>query len=144
MEHLDFVRPDVDWLADLPRWQRETINEMLKGSSEEVVAQRWLEKSGASTTAGYGTSGFLRSYFDNFIAEFDGIICGDEKYADLRKKAGAVWEKQGNTGLVALLAGTIAIQLNIAAVVLVPVISLCLNAVGRMSVGAYCRTRRGG
>jgi hypothetical protein len=130
------------WLEAISASQRGVIIELLQtGKTEEEISELWLNRIGPDANAGFGTAGSIMTYFSNFRIEMDAFICGDSRYANERAKVSSIWEKQGKSGLIALVAGCIATKIGLAAVVVSPAVALFFHMVTKMGVGAYCKTR---
>lgn len=143
MDEIDWASLGTEgWLDAIPIAQRGAIASLIEtGKSEEEIAELWLNRIGPESNAGFGAGGSISTYFSNFREEIDAFVCGDARYANERKQAKSIWEKQGRNGLVALVAGCIATNIGLAAVALVPVVALLLSLIGKMGTGAYCKTR---
>lgn len=143
MADFDFAHfAQENWIDAIPAAQRGVIQGMLDaGKTEQEIAELWLNRIGPELNVGFGAGASIATYFSNFRDEIDAFVCGDPRYANERGQAAAIWEKQGRNGLVALVAGCIATNIGLAAVALVPIVALFLSLVGKMGVGAYCKTR---
>lgn len=136
---LNFEITKDGWFDGLPKGQIATLESLLAaGNSEEEVAELWLSQFGASTTVGFGAGGVFQHFFTNVKQEFVAFICGDPKYEQERSQAALIWNNQGKVGLVSMVASIVAVNVNLAAAAIVPIIALLFSLVAKIGINAFC------
>lgn len=129
------------WFDGLPIGQSQELKQMLDfGKTEEQVAELFLSSPGADSTSGFGASGPIQNYFLNVKQEFIDFVCGNPKYENERKQVEAIWNKQGKTAVVSMIAAYIAVSVGLTAAAVVPVVALLLSLISKVGVNAFCTT----
>ncbi|MBC9177832.1 hypothetical protein [Pseudoroseomonas ludipueritiae] len=104
---------------------------------EDEAAEFWLSTNGAEFTAGFGAGERSRAYLQSVQSELAKVICGDEKYTELRQSL-VGYVKAGKYTAVAAIAAAIAPYVGFAASALVPAIALLLDWSAKIGVEAWC------
>lgn len=130
------------WLGEVPGYQRESIDFLLKGGkSLDEVAQTVLTASAANTfTFGSATSaGDKAAFLTKLKCEVRAFLCGDKKYS--KERAKLFGDKAPTRSLlVSTLAAAMAPHLGMAASILATIIALILASLGKISLNAWCAT----
>jgi hypothetical protein len=129
-----------DWLAALPRYQRDILEEMLDGSDPTDVALAWLSTTGPRDTAPYGGARAGASlFYEKLLEQIQILLCGDEGYeeerAQLLREARA-----GRSAIVGAIAATVAPAVGAAPVVIAPPIAIILAILVAAGTNALCET----
>ena len=133
-----FVGSQEEWLAAVPRYQLETINNLLgAGNTPERVAEIWLSSNGAESVAGFGSSSTNQAFVDKVKIEVREFVCGGKKYESDRK---ALLSHSGKTQtfVVSTISTAVALHVGAAAAYLVPVIALLLVVCAKVGRNAWC------
>ena len=126
-----------DWISSLPGYQQNRIADQIKnGLSKEEIAEFW---SSGITTLSLAPFGGLppKNFYDAFKSEFRALICGSDKYADLRKKITKNW-KNGKVWVVSTISVTIASTIGVAVALVSPLVALLLETVCTLGVNSWC------
>lgn len=136
---LDIDFTEGGWFDGLPPSQSQILEHLLEaGNTEEQVAEIWLSSTGSASTSGFGTVGFIQSFFLNVKAEFVAFVCGDPKYEKERTDADLVWKQHGKISLVGFTAAFIGHAVGLAAGALVPVVALLFSLLSKIGRAAFC------
>jgi hypothetical protein len=136
-----FAEDPEQWVMQLPKYQSETISELLiAGNTYEQVAIVWLTAS-AQNTFGFSASqsDISRSTFLSSVkVEVRAFLCGNARY---KKERDGLFHKKCITHsyLVSVMAAAIAPYSGMAASALAPIIALVLASIGKIAVNAWCR-----
>lgn len=128
------------WLDALPSYQRDALDQLLRqGKSYDEAAQSYLTASAANTFK-FGADPSVvdkSSFLKNLRRELRAYLCGDAKY---KAERDGLFGKKGVARelIVSSIAVAIAQHLNVAAVVIAPVIALLLASIGRVTLEAWC------
>lgn len=137
------LTPD-GWLDGLSSTQKDIIGDfLLAGQSEEEVAELWLSQAGSATTAGFGTTGPLQSFYKNVLREMVAFICDESKYVKERAEAASIWQKHGKIGLVSFVAILVSSQVGLASAAITPVVALIFSSAAKVTKNAFCTTFKG-
>lgn len=133
-----------EWIKALPAYQRDTLLELLKrGTPAEAIADNWISAT-AENTYGFGTerrAGDKSAFRSNVMLELEAFLCGDPKYD--KERAGLFGEKSATrTYVISAVAVAIAPSLGVTAAFLAPIVALMLASLGKISVNAWCATRK--
>lgn len=133
-----------EWINALAPYQREPIEDLLgRGLSYESIADNWLTAS-AENTFRFGTenrAGDTNVFRDKLLFEIEEFLCGSERYE--KERAGLFGEKSSmTTYVISALSVAIAPSLGVTATFLVPIIALTLASFGKVTVNAWCGTRK--
>ncbi|MFE2513935.1 hypothetical protein ACFXG9_00865 [Streptomyces mirabilis] len=133
------IDDDEIWLSDLPQYQSSAVTSLLStGLGYEEAASAWMSGSTASNTAPFGTGLGLKLFFDSFLDELHDFLCIGRNYEQERNQLLSGF-KPGQAGMAAYIAAAIAPQLDAAPSFLAPAVALLLCAIGKLSLGAWCR-----
>lgn len=131
------------WLTTLPEYQQNLVKQVLAQTpSPEAAAARWLSVAPQNTSPLGATKGqqvFLEKLWD----ELEAFLCGDEKYESDRMKLLAE-SKPLHAYVVGAISVAIAPTLGSSAAFLAPVVALLLMSMGKITLNAWCATRRAG
>jgi hypothetical protein len=131
------------WVTELPEYQRGPLEQLLKeGLAFDQIAQNWLSASAANTYrfAAVNAAGKKDAFLDNLRKEIRAFLCGDNKYK--KEREGLFGEKGlARTYVVSVMAVAIAPHLNVAAVVIAPVVALLLASFGKITINAWCASQ---
>lgn len=140
IERLLSGSPD-EWLNVLPRYQKNRIKAQLEsGNSPEEVANAWLTAN-VENTFPFGVQKNNNILLDAILREFEKFLCGSKEYDSERKAL----KKNGNityTYSVGFISASIAPNLGTSAAFIAPVITLLLISIGKVTLNAWCKSRR--
>lgn len=128
-------------LSALKPYQRNSMLLLVKEYGEEEAAKKWLSANGPSDTQKFGgTRANPEPFWDRFNEEFQALVCGDKKYKQARKdimSKGSVVALALVTEISNILASALGLPLPL----ILPVVSVTLTTVGKVGIGAYCKSR---
>jgi|ERR1043166_2760690 hypothetical protein len=132
------------WIATLPEYQRDPLGVLIKqGLSPDQVVDNWISAS-AENTFRFGTltrAGDKSVFRDKFMLELEGFLCGDAKYE--KERSGLFGEKSAaRTYVISAIAVAIAPHLGVTAAFLAPIVALSLASFGKITLSAWCETRK--
>ena len=132
------------WLSALPEYQRDPLATLMKsGLSPDQAIENWISAS-AENTFRFGAvarAGDKSVFRDKFMLELEGFLCGDAEYE--KERSGLFGEKSATrTYVISAIAVAIAPYLGLTAAFLSPIVALSLAACGRVTVSAWCETRK--
>ncbi|QNO14371.1 hypothetical protein HYG86_06080 [Alkalicella caledoniensis] len=127
------------WVDTLPSYQKNRIKQILSsGKSPKETAILWLTAS-PQNTAPFGTIKGENIFLEKVEEELEGLICGDEKYDDYRKKLSS--EVNLSKGYaIGLISSAIAPVVGSSGAFIAPVIALLLVGMGKIALNAWCES----
>lgn len=130
------------WLKSLPSYQKRSILQLRVDDRHDPlqIAEAWLLAT-PSDTAQFGAASTSRVFLDKVVDEIEAFLCGDPRYAAERQKLSKAGQVT-HGALVGSIALSIGPVLGVAAVLLSPVVALVLASMGKVTVLAWCRTRK--
>lgn len=134
----------AQWLEGIPNYQRRIVDTLLaQGKAYDAAAESWLSASLENTfpfggdTQNRGKGVFLEKLID----EIESYLCGGNKYKAEREKL--FGEKSIiRTYVVSSIAVAVAPSLGVSATFLAPAVALVLASLGKITINAWCTTRR--
>lgn len=137
----DVLTGDVaEWVAVLPSYQRDLINNMLVDRDPTTVAVAWLSSSGPADTAPLGAArAGATLFYDNLLKQIQLLLCGGTDFEEERTRLLSD-ARAGRAMLVTGIATAVAPIVGAAAVVIAPAVALVLAVVARAGADAACET----
>ena len=133
---------DPNWVEALPAYQREIVHELLgQGLSAEEAASKWLNSTGPSNTFPFGAGPGQSVFYEKLVEEVEAFLCGSERYAEDRKRFFAEFQAK-HAYIVGGISVSVAPALGAAAPLLAPAIALTLLTIGRITLNAWCASRK--
>jgi hypothetical protein len=139
-----FQGDPAEWIQAVPSYHRASIDELLKqGKNYQDIADLLLTAR-AEHTYTFGSTQPQKDknvFFQNLLQEIENFLCGDSKYETERTK---LFGEQGlaRTYVVSAISVAIAPYLGVSAVVLSPAVALILASMGKITLNAWCQSRR--
>lgn len=138
-----FAGDPAQWLEALQPYQRASIDELSRqGKSYDEIAEAWLAAR-PSDTYSFGTTvpGQRGAFREKLVLEVEAFLCGDKRYATERTK---LFGKEGvaRTYVVSAIAVAVAPMLGVSATFLAPVVALVLASIGKITLNAWCASRK--
>lgn len=133
-----------EWITAAPGYHRSSIDELLKqGKSYQDIAEILLTARAEHTYA-FGSTvpkTDKNIFLQNLLQEIENFLCGDSKYETERTK---LFGEQGlaRTYVVSAISVAIAPYLGVSAVVLSPAVALILASFGKITINAWCQSRK--
>lgn len=132
-------------LSNLPPFELETIELLVKKNGEEKAAEIWINSNGPREIKHFGGDRNSQlvtktTYWERFKNQIDAFICGSPEWEKERTQA----EKLGQGGIIGLatfIAQTISSAVGIAVPILVPPVVLILHVISKAGIKAYCANR---
>lgn len=139
MEILDKIIFDdkETWIDSLPSYQKNRINQILSnGYSIKETASLWLSAS-PQNIAPFGTTKGEHIFLEKIQDELEGLLCGDEKYDEYRKKLlGELNLSKGYA--IGVISSAVAPVVGSSGTFIAPVIALLLVGMGKITINAWC------
>ena len=137
---IDLLPSDRDWLSELPEYQRLTLSRMPDEDDSLARAERWLEASGPSDTAPFGTLGNAGQIFLlNLLKEIRKLLCTEDGYASERAQLSKSLVS-GQIGITSMVAVAVAPSLGASAIVVAPAVAVVLNLIANAARNTGCDT----
>jgi hypothetical protein len=135
------IEEQETWIDCLPLYQKTRINQILsKGNSVEEAATLWLSAC-PQNIAPFGTTKGEKVFLEKIQEELEGLLCGDEKYDEYRKKLlGEVSLSKGY--VIGVISSAIAPVVGSSGTFIAPVIALLLVGMGKVTINAWCECRK--
>jgi hypothetical protein len=137
VEDLLLSQPE-DWLATLPSYQREPLEQLLASSEDPMAAaSKWLSSMPADTYP-FGGTREPRPLADVIVAEVRAYLCGDPRYEKDRTQLGQqlapthAWFVSALTSVIGKWIG------GATAVLIAPIVVLGLISLGKIGINAFC------
>lgn len=135
-----FQSDSGEWIASLPTYQRDIINQLLEGGrSFDEVAEYWTNVSLEDTYffSASNPVGNNNNFLCNIKREIKAYLCGDKKY---KKEREQLFGSKGlaKTYIVSSIAVSISPHLGVASSVISPIIALLLAGMGKITLNAWC------
>lgn len=128
-----------DWLAALPAYQRSVVSEMLKTSEPASVAIAWLNASGQTDTAPFGTVRLGASlFYQKLLEQLRELLCGSSSEYESERGQLAIGAKAGQATVVTLISGTVAPVVGVSPVLLAPAVALTLFVIAKAGRETAC------
>lgn len=132
----------MTWLDDVDQIELESMVRGRAGGS--YSGNMSIDDLGAELTLGVRNSergfGFEDQLWNQMKSEFRLLICeSGTKYAEIRKQATDLG-RQGQTAIVALLAGALGSAIGVSAAAIAPAVALLILAFVRIGREAFCKT----
>lgn len=133
-----------EWITAVPAYHRSSIDELLKqGRGYQDIAELLLTARAEHTYA-FGSTTPQKDknvFIQNLLQEIENFLCGDSKYETERTK---LFGEQGlaRTYVVSAISVAIAPYLGVSAVVLSPAVALILASFGKITLNAWCQSRK--
>lgn len=138
LDHLFQVDNTEEWLLTLSKNQQNRVRQLLNFTpSYEEAARQWLDAMPENTFP-FGVAKPTNIFFEKVKDEIEKFLCGDEEYADERKKLFASSEV-ARTTLVTSVSLAIAPKLGAAANYLIPVVVLVFMTMGKITLNSWCQ-----
>lgn len=138
----DIITPGVNWLEELPTYQRNSITGLLnQGKTPEEAAIIWLSANGAAHTYPFGSQTNTSAFYNKLILEVEALLCGEDRYVEERKQF-LVQYKAGEVYMVSFLSTLVAPVVGAAAAFIAPAIALILVTVCKLGIHAWCSLRK--
>lgn len=125
------------WLAELKRYQRSALEELLKHMSPEEAAMRWVTSQGSANIAGFGGAADGKPFWDRFKLEFRKFLCDDSEYIE-DKKALDKHSTVSKTLLISSISASLGASIGQTATLIAPAVTIMLFLVGKMGRNAFC------
>lgn len=130
-------------LSSIDKFQSEIIYTFLQSSSNDylVCADKWLNANVSNTAKFGGEQNKSRIYRDKIFEELEKFLCGDELYAEDRKKIADSTDKSQKY-IIGVMSAAIGKTLGAAGTFIAPVIVLLIISIGKMAINAWCAMRK--
>lgn len=127
-------------LGQLKPYQKDTMLELISNFGEEGAAEQWISAKGPSGLEKFGGErNKSKSFWQNIRIEFNLLLCGDEKYTDIRTQINQAISKHSKT-IIGIASTAIAASLGVQAALIAPVIAILIYLSAKIGVNAWCAT----
>lgn len=123
---------------NLPPYQANVINELLKENSLERTAEIWAEYSIENTSPFSAGKADTPTYVKEIKKEFKKFICGDTKYESNRKEIESKVGITENPIIISSISSMIGNQIGLAGSFVAPVLVLLIKSILDISINAWC------
>ncbi|WP_152428043.1 hypothetical protein [Dietzia sp. UCD-THP] len=135
-----FASGGPDWVDALPGYQRDHLQVLLESRDHVEVAKTWLYNSGPANTAPYGGAKVAASrFYENFLMEFQKLLCVDDQYVAEQEQIRQVSES-GKLMVMGAISAIVAPHVGVAATVLIPVIAVTLSMLSNAGRATLCQS----
>ncbi|MDY0406599.1 serine protease [Virgibacillus sp. 179-BFC.A HS] len=134
---------DEEWLISLPKYQQDTIKDLLSIKEPEDAAIAWLTATTQNTSPFSAKNEDSSSYFDSIKAELYKLLCGNPEYDEERKELSGIIKSQDNrTLIVSSISGIIGSKVGLAGTFIAPVTVLLFMTISKVSINAWCEWQK--
>ncbi len=139
-----FAGDPSEWLSCLPNYIKPSVEELLRQGKSFTDAAQVLLAARAEHTHPFGAPSPQKDgnlFLQNLVQEIENFLCGDSRYESERTK---LFGESGlvKTYVVSAISVAIAPALGVSAVVLSPAIALILASFGKITISAWCASRK--
>jgi hypothetical protein len=128
-----------DWLSALPGYQQNVISQMLSDSEPVPVAIAWLNASGQTDTAPFGTVRLGASlFYQKLLEQLQELLCGSSPDYEAERGQLVVGAKAGQAAVVTMVSDTIAPVVGVSPVLLAPAVALTLFVIAKAGRETAC------
>jgi hypothetical protein len=130
----------TDWLAALPNYQRELLDDMLAHKEPTDVALLWLSTTGPRDTAPFGGARVGAAlFYEKLLEQIQVLVCGEQGYDDERAQL-LRDARAGRSAIVACIASSVAPAVGAAPVVIAPPVAIILAILVAAGTNTLCET----
>src|SRR5699024_885202 len=123
----------------LPKYQQNTLSELLVNNTPEKVAITWLTASTQNTSPFSTKQENTNTYFEMIKKELHKLLCGNQEYEKERKELSIIINSDNNKKmLISSISGIIGSKVGLAATFIAPITVLLLMAATKVSLNAWC------
>lgn len=130
---------EYNWIETLPKYQQNTLSDLLSNNTPEEVAITWLTASTQNTSPFSAKQENTNTYFEMIKKELHKLLCGNKEYEKEREALSGIISSENNKKmLISSISGIIGSKVGLAATFVAPITVLIIMTITKVSLNAWC------